>query len=306
MDALEARIQELELENRQLRGDEGSSAGGTPEGDAEGLKLLEGLPQEHAEEPPEGAELGGLDIWATPPIGPALEVGGGTVSETEADGRPVATETVSEAASEAVSEIETEADGSPSATVSETETEADGGPSATVADGSPTATGTDSGTTITLPEPLPRGDEGGDPAGETAAERVEDGLAAGGPADDPAIDVQNGSSPPTGTRLTIHRAVLGTDVVDREPTGVATRFPRAVHKVYCFTEVSIQAGGGATILVHRWSLDGMPQGQTELRIGGDRWRTFSNRTVVEKPGRWQVELVDEAGAVLETLVFTVE
>ena len=163
----------------------------------------------------------------------------------------------------------------------------------------------ESGTGIVLPEPPVRGDEAADGLGEEPAERVEEGLGAGGPADDPAMEGLTGTSPPTGTRLTIHRAVLGIDVVDREPTGVATRFSREEHKVYCFTEVSILAGG-STVLVHRWSLDGAPQGQTELRIGGDRWRTFSNRTVVEKPGRWQVELIDEAGAVLETLSFTVE
>ncbi len=148
--------------------------------------------------------------------------------------------------------------------------------------------------------------ETGDDDGEEPVDRVEDGIAAGGPADDDDVDLASGEPPMAIPRLAVHRAVLGTDVVDREPVGVATRFPRAAGKVYCFTEVSILAPGGPTRLVHRWTLDGLPQGETELRIAGDRWRTFSNRTVTEKPGRWMVQLIDEQGIVLESLEFTVE
>ena len=169
---------------------------------------------------------------------------------------------------------------------------------------------------IVLPAPPPREDEIS-PVEENPDPPLEPGI--GGPGAElqeldvdplPVPVVETVTEPPApavgGPRLAVPRAVLGPDVVAREPAGVATRFPRTVVKVYCFSEVSVIGTSGPTTLEHRWTLEGEDQGVTELRIGGDRWRTFSNRTVSEKPGLWQVELVDERGIVLETLSFTVE
>jgi hypothetical protein len=167
---------------------------------------------------------------------------------------------------------------------------------------------------IVLPAPPQREDEVA-PVEENPDPPLEPGI--GGPGaelqeleGDPPSVAETVTEPPApavgGPRLAVHRAVLGTDVVGREPAGVATRFPRTVVKVYCFSEVSVIGTSGPTTLEHRWTLAGEDQGVTELRIGGDRWRTFSNRTVSEKPGLWQVELVDDRGIVLDTLSFTVE
>lgn len=103
--------------------------------------------------------------------------------------------------------------------------------------------------------------------------------------------------------LTIYRAVLAKDVQNRAPVGEADSFSASVGKVYCYTEVG--PTGGATELVHRWSHEGRAEGTTRLKVKGDHWRTFSNRTVTDKPGAWRVELVDAGGLVLQTLEFTV-
>ncbi len=273
VDELRERIDQLEAENAKLRGLEDGEAADSLDGlDAADLELLESLPQESPGEMPTERELAGVDIWPSP--------------------EPVA-DTVTEPI-----------------------------PEPTTPESPP----------IVLPAPPPREDEGSPIEGDAAA-GTNTGIGGPGteigdlglpPADDPgrppvvepppaedttpAIVEAVVDPPPAvgGPRLAVHRAVLGTDVVGREPVGVAIRFPRAVAKVYCFSEVSVIGTSGPTTLTHRWTLEGEDQGTTELRIGGDRWRTFSNRTVSEKPGRWLVELVDERGVVIETLAFTVE
>ncbi len=123
-----------------------------------------------------------------------------------------------------------------------------------------------------------------------------DGTADGEPSTKAAV--ASGSP-----MLTIYRAVLARDVQNRAPVGEAQSFSAGVGKVYCYTEVGPTAG--ATDLIHRWSHDGRAEGETRLKVRGDHWRTYSNRTVSDKPGAWRVELVDTAGHVLKTLEFTV-
>lgn len=107
--------------------------------------------------------------------------------------------------------------------------------------------------------------------------------------------------------LTVYRAVMARDVADRAPVGEATTFSASASTVYCYTEVGPAPGEGLTQLIHRWSHGGRSHGDTRLRVGGDHWRTFSNRTITEaKRGAWKVQLMDERGNVLRTLEFTVE
>jgi len=136
-------------------------------------------------------------------------------------------------------------------------------------------------------------------AATPAAAREEPTVAA--PPPTPAADASGAPA------LTVYRAVMARDVADRAPVGEATTFPASAGTVYCFTEVGPAPGEGGTQLIHRWSHGGKSQGDTRLRVGGDHWRTFSNRTITEaKRGAWKVQLMDERGNVLRTLEFTVE
>ena len=112
----------------------------------------------------------------------------------------------------------------------------------------------------------------------------------------------------SGPLLTVHRAVTARGVASRAPSGEASTFSASVGKVYCFTEVSPASPDiTTTSLIHRWYRGDHSEGETRLKVAGDNWRTYSNRTVSEaKTGAWRVELVDSAGNVLRTVHFTVE
>jgi Protein of unknown function (DUF2914) len=162
----------------------------------------------------------------------------------------------------------------------------------------------------------------GDPGEEVVEEQPPGELVPDVPLDTPeatpaeAHEERTPAPPPDPTpaaaadgapALTVYRALMARDVADRAPVGEATTFPVSAGTVYCYTEVGPAPGEAGGQLIHRWSLDGKSQGDTRLRVGGDHWRTFSNRTITEaKRGAWKVQLLDERGNVLRTLEFTVE
>lgn len=102
----------------------------------------------------------------------------------------------------------------------------------------------------------------------------------------------------------IQRAVLTTEVTDREPVDNlnATAIDENTAKVYFFTEVTDLSGQSIT---HRWSLDGKVQAEVSLNIGSNRWRTYSSKNLVPiLKGTWLVEAVDEQNRVIASTTFT--
>ena len=126
---------------------------------------------------------------------------------------------------------------------------------------------------------------------------------------EPATPAAVAESPQTsGPLLVIHNAVAARNVANRAPIDAASTFPASVGKVYCYTDVSpTDAAPSTTSLIHRWYLGDQSQGETRLKVAGNHWRTYSNRSVSEaKTGAWRVDLVDSAGNVLQVVRFTVE
>jgi len=123
-----------------------------------------------------------------------------------------------------------------------------------------------------------------------------------------AVTPEAETTDPGAPLLLIHNAVAARNVANRAPIDAAATFPASVGKVYCFTDVSPTAAAPSTTsLIHRWYLGDKSQGETRLKVAGNHWRTYSNRTVSEaKKGAWRVELVDTAGNVLQVVRFTVE
>jgi hypothetical protein len=138
-----------------------------------------------------------------------------------------------------------------------------------------------------------------------SSDAVEDAAADDPPEPAAEADTEPASSGPL---LTVHRSVAARGVSARAPTGVAESFPASVGKVYCYTEVSPASPDiNTTSLIHRWYRGDRSEGETRLKVAGDNWRTYSNRTVSDaKTGPWRVELVDTAGNVLSVVRFTVE
>lgn len=104
--------------------------------------------------------------------------------------------------------------------------------------------------------------------------------------------------------LTVPESSVGTNVVDRMPSGVATTFPAGVERLYAWTR--IQGAEGETTIHHVWIHGDVERADLELRIGGSPWRTWSNKAILpEWTGAWRVEVRDDSGNVLETIRFTV-
>lgn len=112
-------------------------------------------------------------------------------------------------------------------------------------------------------------------------------------AQDPGADV-----------ITVERAVVASAIEEREPVGIADRFPEDVGSVYYHT--TLTGDFGETTLEHVWLHQGEEMARVALRVRGPRWRTWSAKKIPPAwSGSWEVKLVDGSGAVLHSTRFTV-
>ena len=100
------------------------------------------------------------------------------------------------------------------------------------------------------------------------------------------------------------RAIVTSAIDSREPVDNLndTVINTDVNKVYFFTEILNQAD---TSITHRWFLNGKLEAEVVLRIGSNRWRTYSSKNLVPTyhQGNWQVEVVDDKGKLLGSTAF---
>lgn len=98
--------------------------------------------------------------------------------------------------------------------------------------------------------------------------------------------------------MTVSRALI-TDRVDNREPGNEVIAVDGHSALFAFTEV--RDGNGQTLL-HRWYHDDEPVADIRLSIRGDRWRTWSSKNLgLRRDNRWHVEIINEAGCVLEVL-----
>lgn len=110
-----------------------------------------------------------------------------------------------------------------------------------------------------------------------------------------------GQTPPP-PKPEVVNMVFCTAVEERVPTGVDTLFAPPVNKVICHVEIKNGAHLGEVFMV--WYLDDAEKARVQLRIGGDRWRTYSSKTIPpEWDGNWKVEVQTPEGAVIRTEKF---
>ena len=102
----------------------------------------------------------------------------------------------------------------------------------------------------------------------------------------------------------VTRALVCTDVVEREPAGEASAFDSEVGRLFCFTEIRGQEGKTIT---HAWIHEGTTRARVDLPVRSARWRTWSSKKISPGwKGQWQVKVLDADGIVLSTLDFVVE
>lgn len=105
--------------------------------------------------------------------------------------------------------------------------------------------------------------------------------------------------------MAIARMVVGTGVDNREPQGVAEKFPAQTEKVYCFFEATdIPQDQELTL---KWYAGNNPMGETALAVKqGPKWRTWAYKNLRGIKGDWKMEVKTPEGKILKEAQFKVE
>ncbi len=101
----------------------------------------------------------------------------------------------------------------------------------------------------------------------------------------------------------IKRMAITSAIEDREPVDSLTHVDENIDKIYFFTEVVNKADSHIT---HRWFLNGRLESEVVLKIGSNRWRTYSSKNLVPAlhSGNWQVEVIDQENNLLASAAFS--
>ena len=97
-----------------------------------------------------------------------------------------------------------------------------------------------------------------------------------------------------------HRAIFTTAISNKEPTNDIHSVSTAVRQVSFFTELRNLNGKTAT---HRWSVSGQVVYSKDFRVGTQRWRVWSTKTITPYAGQVVVVQILVNGQVItqETL-----
>ena len=99
-------------------------------------------------------------------------------------------------------------------------------------------------------------------------------------------------------------AVLARSVVDRLPQDTGTAFPADVGELALWTRVT--GAAAESVIHHVWLHGDQEVADSELRVGGSPWRTWSRKTIpADWTGAWHVEVRDAAGSVLKRIDFSI-
>lgn len=101
--------------------------------------------------------------------------------------------------------------------------------------------------------------------------------------------------------IKVEKVVVAAGVENREPVGESAAFDMSAGKVYTWTKISAETT--PAVIKHVYYLDGKMVREIELKVNGSPYRVWSWKNVT--PGKWKVEVTDEAGAVLASSEFTV-
>lgn len=105
--------------------------------------------------------------------------------------------------------------------------------------------------------------------------------------------------------LEVVEAAISTGVVDHLPIDSVEAYTVKAGKLYCFTRVLGSAGRDKVI--HIWRREGQEMARIELPLRSDDFRTWSVKSIQPTwSGKWQVDVVDNAGTVLVSLPFVLQ
>ena len=99
----------------------------------------------------------------------------------------------------------------------------------------------------------------------------------------------------------VARAVLTSDVINREPVDELSQVSNEIEKIYFFTDLRDMSGH---TVKHRWERNGNIISEVEYNVRGPRWRVWSSKNMLpDWLGKWKVSVVNTVGDVIETREF---
>lgn len=108
--------------------------------------------------------------------------------------------------------------------------------------------------------------------------------------------------PPSTLKIT--EIAVTTKIARGNPIDAVHRISStSVKALYCFTRLTSESGEETTIK-HVWYRDGAKVAEYDLPVKGERWRTYSKKTVGKgMSGDWRVDVLDSAGNLLKSVKF---
>lgn len=94
----------------------------------------------------------------------------------------------------------------------------------------------------------------------------------------------------------VYRSAFTTAIENKEPVSELDVISSDTPTVYFFTE--LRGLNGHTV-THRWDYSGETMAEVSFEIGGDRWRTWSSKSMLPAwSGVWEVSVLDEGGNIM--------
>ena len=94
----------------------------------------------------------------------------------------------------------------------------------------------------------------------------------------------------------IARSTFTSGVENREPIDKIGQLSNDKERIYFFTEIKGMTGRTIT---HRWEHGGDVKAEVAFKVGSNRWRIWSSKTLQPQwLGEWIVTVVDDAGNTL--------
>lgn len=104
--------------------------------------------------------------------------------------------------------------------------------------------------------------------------------------------------------LTLDDAVMCEDIKDRKPVNKTIIFSVAVPRAISFT--SFSEVPEKVVIFHNWYKYDKLVARVRLRLQPPRWTTYSSIPLKETDkGPWRVEVIDQKGALLRVLRFSI-
>jgi hypothetical protein len=106
-------------------------------------------------------------------------------------------------------------------------------------------------------------------------------------------------------QLDVEALTICRDVVNRTPVGSGSVYTASVGKLYCFSKVV--GAQTDTKIIHNWFMNGKLKASVTLPVKSASWRTWSVKEI--KPtdaGDWMVEILNETGDPIESILFFIK